>query len=400
VRIAELDYELPPELIAQTPIEPRDASRLLVFSRMSGAVEDHAFVDLPDLLAPGDVLVRNDTRVIPARTHFRRATGGRLEVLFLKPAAGLAAVTSRAVPQPPGDAPTTPSSGSTAGVAASSADGELWEVLVRGRSREGEVLRFDPAELAASGARSAASVAEEGADESADWRLRVEERLGEGRWLVRSLSRGSVLGRLEAVGEAPLPPYIKQRLERRERYQTTYARFLGSAAAPTAGLHFTRELDDTLVRRGVAVESLTLHVGLGTFQPLTADDVETQQLHSEPYAVDARTWGRIERAKREGRRVIAVGTTTTRLLETLARHPVLETSAHGPLLEGRTDLFIAPGFHFELVDGLLTNFHLPRTSLLALVMAFCGVEKTRRLYGHAIEGRYRFYSFGDAMLAL
>ncbi len=357
MRIEELDYELPHELIAQTPVEPRDASRLLVFRRSSGAVTDHRFADLPDLLAPGDVLVRNDTRVIPARTHFRRATGGRLEVLFLEPAAGGA-------PSP--------------------TDGALWEVLVRGRPRVGEILSFAPADGADPGAG--------GSGPEADcWRLRVDERLGDGRWLVHSLSPGSVLERLEAVGEAPLPPYIKRRLERRGRYQTTYARVLGSAAAPTAGLHFTPELDDRLAGRGVAVESLTLHIGLGTFRPLTAHEVETQKLHSEPYAVDARTWERILEAKREGRRVIAVGTTMTRLLETLARDP---------RLAGRTDLFITPGFRFDLVDGLLTNFHLPRTSLLALAMAFCGVEETRRLYRRAIEQRYRFYSFGDAMLAL
>jgi S-adenosylmethionine:tRNA ribosyltransferase-isomerase len=370
MRIDELDYELPPELIAQTPIEPRDAARLLVFARSSGVVEDHGFTDLPDLLAPGDVLVRNDTRVIPARTHFRRETGGRLEVLFLEPAAGEVVAVRDDAPVAVG--------------ASSRTDGELWEVLVRGRPRVGEVLSLEPADRP--GSRTKAS-----ARGSSHWRLLVAARFGDGRWLVRNLSPGAVLGHLEAVGEAPLPPYIRRRLDGGERYQTTYARVLGSAAAPTAGLHFTPELDDRLAGRGVVVEALTLHVGLGTFQPLSADDVETQKLHSEAYAVGARTWGRIMRAKREGRRVIAVGTTMSRLLETLARDP---------RLKGRTDLFITPGFRFDVVDGLLTNFHLPRTSLLALVMAFCGVEETRRLYRHAIEVRYRFYSFGDAMLAL
>lgn len=407
MRIEELDYELPTELIAQTPLEPRDAARLLVFRRSSGSVEDRRFADLPGLLAPGDVLVRNDTRVIPARTHFRRETGGRLEVLFLEQV---------------GDSPSaiglrrsaTVDEATLVEAAGGPGDeqprgGELWEVLVRGRPRLGEVLRLAP-DVAAGRA------AGERRRDDADWRLRVHERLGDGRWLVRSLSAEPVLERLEAVGETPLPPYIRRRLTRGERYQTVYARVLGSAAAPTAGLHFTAELDRRLAERGVAVESLTLHVGLGTFQPLTADEVEAHELHSEPYALERRVWERVAEAKREGRRVIAVGTTMTRLLETLARVPQtaaalsgtravaagsrIEVALQGSLLKGRTGLFITPGFSFSVVDSLLTNFHLPRTSLLALVMAFCGVEETRRLYRHAIERSYRFYSLGDAMLAL
>jgi S-adenosylmethionine:tRNA ribosyltransferase-isomerase len=367
MRIEELDFELPSELVAQTPIEPRDASRLLVYERCSGSLTDGRFTDLPDLLVPGDVLVRNDTRVIAARTHFRRATGGRLEVLFLE----------RALAMPAG--------------------GEVWEVLVRGRPRVGEIITCT---------RTGDDMTVAGGGRSGDeWRLLVEDSLGEGRWRVRSLSEGSVHDRLEIVGETPLPPYIKRRLDEPERYQTVYARVRGSAAAPTAGLHFTSELDRLLAQRGVAVESLTLHVGLGTFQSLAAAEVETQKLHSEPYAAEAATWRRIVAARHQGRRVIAVGTTMARLLETLARAPAGDDGAmrtrSGPsLVQGRTDLFITPGFEFRLVDGLLTNFHLPRSSLLALVMAFCGVEETRRLYRHAVERRYRFYSFGDAMLAL
>jgi S-adenosylmethionine:tRNA ribosyltransferase-isomerase len=379
MRIEELDYELPAELIAQAPVEPRDASRLLVYGRSSGTLEDHRFADLPSLLAPGDLLVRNDTKVIPARTHFRRASGGRLEVLFLEAMAG-------AAPRP---------------------ESEVWEVLLRGRPRVGEVLTFAAADT---------GTQRDSAGATDDWRLRVEQRLGEGRWLVRSLSDRPVRALLEDDGETPLPPYIKTRLDQRERYQTVYARVPGSAAAPTAGLHFTGELDERLAARGITVEELTLHVGLGTFQPVTTETVEAHRLHSEPYSVDRRAWARIARARSAGRRVIAVGTTMTRLLETLARDPRCAPGAghmgprregagsasgtRGRVIEGRTSLFITPGFEFKVVGGLLTNFHLPRTSLLALVMAFCGVELTRVLYRHAIERRYRFYSFGDAMLAL
>jgi S-adenosylmethionine:tRNA ribosyltransferase-isomerase len=425
MRIGELDYELPAELIAQTPVEPRDASRLLVYSRSSGAVADRRFADLPDVLTPGDLLVRNDTRVIPARTHFRRATGGRLEVLFLEAVAHRPpdpAATPRAVmPALPsitiGERATSAADDQAAPAAGENppqAAGEPWEVLVGGRPRVGEVLSL------------AADAVPAGDDRGATdgWCLLVEERLGGGRWLVRSLAPTPVVELLEAVGEAPLPPYIRSREDRRERYQTVYARVPGSAAAPTAGLHFTHQLDARLAARGVAVEALTLHVGLGTFQPVTAEQVEAHELHSEAFAVDPAAWARIAQAKRDGRRVIAVGTTTTRLLETLARSDMVAAPAAadddatrrgrrrrhgagddrgakaGALFEGRTGLFITPGFRFALVDGLLTNFHLPRTSLLALVMAFCGVEETRGLYRHAIARGYRFYSFGDAMLAL
>jgi S-adenosylmethionine:tRNA ribosyltransferase-isomerase len=318
MRANELDYDLPPELIAQHPVEPRDASRLLVFDRASGAMRHRGFRDLPDEL-DGHLVVVNDTRVVPARLLLRRRTGGEVEVLLLE-----------------------------------RRDGDTWEALVR-RSRR---LRAGE-RLVVSGAEGAAPV-------------ELLEELGEGRWVVRLEG--------EPHGEVPLPPYIREPQDDPERYQTVYADEAGSAAAPTAGLHFSRALLDRL--DPVAV---TLHVGLDTFRPLATETLEAHTLRGERYRVEPDAWARIGAAQQ----VLAVGTTTTRVLETLAR---------GAPLEGRTDLFITPGFAFRRVDALLTNFHLPRTTLLALVMAFAGVEETRRLYAAAVEQRYRFYSFGDAML--
>ena len=321
MRSAELDYDLPPELIAQHPAERRDASRLLVADRITGEVRHRTFADLPVEVA-GYLTVVNDTRVVPARVHLRRESGGAVEVLLLEPLG----------------------------------EGE-WEALARPsrRLRPGERLR--PRDTASRAAR-----------------VELVEALGEGRWRVR------VEGELR--GELPLPPYIHERPADPERYQTVYARRAGSAAAPTAGLHFTPALLAKL-----EVERITLHVGLDTFRPLTTEAVEEHELHGERYAVEPAAWTRIAAADR----VLAVGTTTTRVLETLVR---------GAPLEGRSDLFIMPGFAFRRVDALLTNFHLPRTTLLALVMAFAGFEWTRELYAMAIEERYRFYSFGDAMLVL
>src|SRR3954464_7667019 len=304
----ELDYDLPPELIAQHPADRRDESRLLVFDRGSGDVQHRVFRDLPELL-PAEVLaVVNDTRVVPARIPIDSPRG---EVLLLE-----------------------------------RVEGDVWEALARPTRR----LRA-------------------GRDYGS---IRLLEHLGEGRWRV--LLSG------DPAGEAPLPPYITEPLADPERYQTVYARAAGSAAAPTAGLHFTPEL-----LAGLAVERVTLHVGLDTFRPVSAEQLEHHGLHSERYEVSGLAWERI----REAGRVLAVGTTTVRVVESLAR---------GAPLAGRTDLFVTPGFEFRRVDSLLTNFHLPRSTLLALVMAFAGVEETRRLYRTAIGEGYRFYSFGDAML--
>jgi S-adenosylmethionine:tRNA ribosyltransferase-isomerase len=304
----ELDYDLPPELIAQQPAAQRDESRLLVYSRATGEVEHHVFRELPALV---DALtVVNDTRVVPGRIAIERPRG---EVLLLERVAG-----------------------------------DVWEALARPTRRLREGRRYGSIELL--------------------------EHLGEGRWRVRLDG--------EPDGVAPLPPYITEPLVDAERYQTVYAREGGSAAAPTAGLHFTPG-----VLAQLEVERVTLHVGLDTFRPLQTETVEAHHIHGERYEVDPSAWERIRAADR----VLAVGTTTVRVLETLA--------AGGPT-SGRTELFITPGFTFRRVDHLLTNFHLPRSTLLALVMAFAGVEETRRLYELAVEQRYRFYSFGDAMLIL
>jgi S-adenosylmethionine:tRNA ribosyltransferase-isomerase len=310
MKARELEYDLPPELIAQHPVARRDESRLLVYDRVSERVDERRFAELPD--AVGDALtVVNDTRVVPARIRIDRPRG---EVLLLERLGE---------------------------------DG-LWEGLARPtrRLRAGE--RYGPVELL--------------------------EHLGEGRWRLRLHG--------EWAGETPLPPYITEPLADPERYQTVYASEPGSAAAPTAGLHFT---DDVL--RRLDLERVTLHVGLDTFRPVAVDDLAEHELHGERFSVTSFAWHRIEAAPR----VLAVGTTTVRVLETLAR---------GAPLEGRTDLFITPGFEFRRTDALLTNFHLPRSTLLALVMAFAGVEETRSLYSYAIERKYRFYSFGDAMLIL
>jgi S-adenosylmethionine:tRNA ribosyltransferase-isomerase len=304
----ELDYDLPPELIAQQPAARRDESRLLVYSRASGEIEHHVFRELPELV---DALtVVNDTRVVPGRIAIEQPRG---EVLLLE-----------------------------------RVDADVWEALARPTRRLREGRRYGSVELL--------------------------KHLGEGRWRVRLDG--------EPAGVAPLPPYITEPLQDAERYQTVYARERGSAAAPTAGLHFTPDVLERL-----EVEHVTLHVGLDTFRPLQTDMVEEHHIHGERYEVAPDAWERIRAAER----VLAVGTTTVRVLETLA--------AGGPAA-GRTELFITPGFAFRRVDHLLTNFHLPRSTLLALVMAFAGVEETRRLYALAVEQRYRFYSFGDAMLIL
>jgi S-adenosylmethionine:tRNA ribosyltransferase-isomerase len=361
MKLEELEYTLPKELIAQVPAEPRDASRLLV-AVGTGArlrLDDRRFRELPCLLRAGDVLVRNDTRVIPARAHFRRETGGRVELLFLERPRQPAAVRR----------------------SADDRRGDAWEVLARGRLRRGETLRSE----AAPGA----------------FAVEVGDRLGGGRWQVhRAAGPGEQIARLLGrYGETPLPPYVKTALADPERYQTVYARLPGSAAAPTAGLHFTPALDGALRAAGVAIEHLTLHVGLATFKPVTVARVEDHPLHDEPFVVDRAVLERIAATRAAGRRIVAVGTTMVRLLEELGSgRPLTTRRSDGGLLEGRTGLFITPCHEFATVDGVITNFHLPRTSLLALVMAFCGVDETRRIYAHAIERRYRFYSFGDAML--
>ena len=307
--VSELDYELPGELIAQQPAARRDGSRLLVYERATGAVRHRRFAELPEELH-GELVVVNDTKVVPARIRIDSPRG---EVLLLE-----------------------------------RLEGDVWEGLARPTRRLKPGRRYGPVELL--------------------------EHLGEGRWRLRLDG--------EPDGETPLPPYITEQPADPGRYQTVYAREAGSAAAPTAGLHFTPEL---LAR--LEVERVTLHVGLDTFRPVSEERLEEHRIHGERYEVAPAAWERIRAAGN----VLAVGTTTVRVLETLAR---------GGPLAGRTELFVTPGFEFRRVDALLTNFHLPRSTLLALVMAFAGVEETRRLYRLAVDERYRFYSFGDAMLIL
>jgi S-adenosylmethionine:tRNA ribosyltransferase-isomerase len=335
VHVDAFDYELPPGAIAQRPVEPRDAARLLVDRGADRPIEHRRVRDLPDLLAPGDVLVVNSTRVLPARLALRKATGGRVEVLLLGPVPG------------------------------------GWEALVRPGRRvpPGTVLR--PSGDEPLGAADGLEV-------------EVGDELGEGRRVVRLSGVADELAAVHAVGELPLPPYIEAPLEDPERYQTVYARRPASAAAPTAGLHLTEGVLDRCRTRGIDVVEVELEVGLGTFRPIAVDDVEQHRMHAERYVVPEATWAACRRASR----VVAVGTTVVR---------ALESAAASGRLAGTTELFLVPGSPFAVVDVLMTNFHLPRSSLLVLVEAFAG-PRWRHLYVEAQAEGYRFLSFGDAML--
>ncbi|MDQ4099616.1 MAG: tRNA preQ1(34) S-adenosylmethionine ribosyltransferase-isomerase QueA [Chloroflexota bacterium] len=342
--MADFDYVLPKELIAQAPLSERDASRLMVLDRASRTIQHRLFRDLPSLLSSGDLLVVNDSRVIPARLAAQKPTGGRVELLLLrrtdegfwealaKPARRLhVGIQLQVHPRSPHG-------------------GHSPEVTVEAIGDEGQVLlRLDPA---------------------------VEQDLGH-------------------FGVAPLPPYIEETLDDEERYQTVYAREPGSAAAPTAGLHFSERLLAEIQEQGVEIASVTLHVGLSTFRPVTAEFAEDHHIHSEWCEVGAAASDAIVRAKQEGRRVIAVGTTAARTLETLGHR--LEQGWVGPF-RAATELYILPGYRWRLVDGLITNFHLPRSTLLLMVSALASKEFLAEAYGVAIQSRYRFYSFGDAML--
>jgi S-adenosylmethionine:tRNA ribosyltransferase-isomerase len=334
VRTSELDYDLPADLIAQAPAEPRSSARLLVYDRPTGEIRHRVFTDLLDELRPDDLVVVNDTRVLHARVHARRATGGAVELLLLEPN-----------------------------------DTGSWDALARParRLRAGEVL------------------------DASGTPIRVDEVLQEGHVLVTL--EGAIPGPhlLERIGEVPVPPYIRRPIERPEDYQTVYAKEPASAAAPTAGLHFTAEMWDEL-RRRFEVAEVTLTVGLDTFRPVTADDLADHGLHTEAYEVGEGAAAAIDAARGAGRRIVAVGTTSVRVLET-----VWGAVPAAPLA-GRTSLFITPGYAFAATGAMVTNFHLPRSTLLAMVMAFAGMEEVRRLYRTAVEERYRFYSFGDAML--
>ena len=341
MKTSDFFYDLPEELIAQDPLEDRTASRLLVLNRETGAVEHKIFSDVIDYLNEGDCLVINNTRVIPARLiGEKEGTGGKVEVLLLKRRAN-----------------------------------DVWETLVK----PGKKLR--------PGARVIFG----------DGRLKAEilEIAEEGNRLVRFYYEGIFEEILDSLGEMPLPPYITHKLEDKEMYQTVYAKYDGSAAAPTAGLHFTKELLSKIEEKGIKIASITLHVGLGTFRPVKVDDVNNHHMHTEWYEVNAEAADIINETKRNGGRVICVGTTSCRTIESVA-----DENGYMKAKTGETDIFIYPGYKFKIMDGLITNFHLPESTLVMLVSAFAGKENVLAAYETAVKEKYRFFSFGDAMLLI
>lgn len=337
MNINDFDYNLPERLIAQTPLADRTASRLLVVNRNAGALEHRHFTDIVDLIQPGDCLVLNNTRVIPARLlGHRETTGGAAELLLLR-----------------------------------QMENDIWETLVRPgkKCREGDWLVFG------------------------DGRLKAEiiKVKNDGNRLVHFEYQGIFNEILSELGEMPLPPYIKEKLTDPERYQTVYSKVEGSAAAPTAGLHFTQPLLETLEKKGVTLAYVTLHVGLGTFRPVKAETVEEHTMHSEAYSVNEETAALINQAKQNGGRIICVGTTATRVVETLAdENGIMHAGS------GETSIFIYPGYRFKLTDALITNFHLPKSTLVMLVSALAGRDLILKAYKEAVEKEYRFFSFGDA----
>ena len=336
---ADFDFHLPEELIAQTPLEKRDASRLLVVNHETGQMEDTHFDAIIDQLNPGDALVMNDTRVLPARLHGEKPeTGGHVELLLLKNIAG-----------------------------------DDWEVLAKPakRLKVGAAISFGDGRLNAT----------------------VLEELEHGGRIVRFHYQGIFLEVLESLGEMPLPPYIHEKLKDRERYQTVYAKENGSAAAPTAGLHFTKELLAQIEAKGVKLVYLTLHVGLGTFRPVSVDNVDEHEMHSEFYTLSEEAANTLRQVKASGHRVVAVGTTSIRTLETIGSKFNGKIKADS----GWTNIFIKPGYDWKVVDAFSTNFHLPKSTLVMLVSAFAGRELVLSAYQHAIDEKYRFFSFGDAM---
>ncbi|MGN2271270.1 tRNA preQ1(34) S-adenosylmethionine ribosyltransferase-isomerase QueA [Priestia megaterium] len=342
MKVDLFDFHLPEELIAQTPLEQRDASRLMVLNKETGSVKHHMFLDLLDYVQEGDCLVLNDTRVLPARLFgTKEDTGANIEVLLLK-----------------------------------QTQGDTWETLVKPakRVKEGTVISFGDGRLTA--------VCKETSDQ--------------GGRLLEFNYEGIFYEVLEQLGEMPLPPYIKERLDNQERYQTVFAREQGSAAAPTAGLHFTEEMLEQLKEKGVHIAFLTLHVGLGTFRPVSVDDLEEHDMHSEFYQVSEGTAALLNSVREKGGRIISVGTTSTRTLETIA------TEHNGKFVasSGWTNIFIFPGYEFKAIDGMITNFHLPKSTLIMLVSALAGRENVISAYEQAVAEKYRFFSFGDAMLIL
>lgn len=341
MKTSDFAYDLPPERIAQTPIEPRDHSRMLVMNKNTGKYTDKHFYDILDFLNEGDCLILNDSRVLPARLYgVREKTGANIELLLLK-STGL----------------------------------NTWETLARPgkRIKIGEYLVFGD------GILRAKVVGSDG---------------GAGR-TVQFEYEGNFYQILENIGQMPLPPYIKEKLKDKERYQTVYSHELGSAAAPTAGLHFTEELLQKIKDKGVKIGFVTLHVGLGTFLPVKVEDVTEHKMHSEHYELSEETANIINETKKNGKRVIAVGTTSCRTLESIGMKDGLIHAG-----EGWTDIFIYPGYKFQVLDGLVTNFHLPESTLIMLVSAFAGYDNVMNAYKHAVDDEYRFFSFGDSMLII
>ena len=341
MKTSDFYYDLPKELIAQDPLEDRSSSRLLVLHRKSGRVEHRVFTDIVEYLKPGDCLVRNNTKVIPARLYGTRVdTGATIELLLLK-----------------------------------RMENDVWETLVKPgkKARQGAVISFGDGILTG---------------EIID----VKE---DGNRLIQFRYEGIFEEILDQLGQMPLPPYITHTLKDKNRYQTVYAKYEGSAAAPTAGLHFTEELFRKLEEKGVLVANVTLHVGLGTFRPVKVDDVSKHHMHTEFYQVTKEEADKINKAKQAGGRIVCVGTTSCRTIESAAdKNGVLKPG------QGDTDIFIYPGYSFKMMDVLITNFHLPESTLLMLVSALAGKEQVMRVYEEAVQERYRFFSFGDAMIIL
>ncbi|ASE36251.1 tRNA preQ1(34) S-adenosylmethionine ribosyltransferase-isomerase QueA [Staphylococcus pettenkoferi] len=341
MNIEEFDYDLPESLIAQTPLKHRDQSRLLVMGRESGKTTHQHFADVIDYFKEGDTLVLNDTRVMPARLFgIKEETGAKVEMLML-----------------------------------THLEDNDWEVLLKPakRIKVGQRLSFGDGKIVAE----------------------CIEELDQGGRIMRLHYEGILQERLDELGEMPLPPYIKERLDDPDRYQTVYAKESGSAAAPTAGLHFTDELLEAIRAKGIRIVFITLHVGLGTFRPVSVDNIDDHEMHSEYYQISEDTAQLLNETRREGGRIISVGTTTTRTLETVrSQHNQFVASS------GWTDIFIYPGYEFKAIDGLITNFHLPKSTLVMLVSAFSTRENVLNAYREAVERQYRFFSFGDAMLII
>ena len=337
MKVSEFNYELPEELIAQTPIEKRDESRLMVLDRSKQTIEHKTFKDIIDYLEPGDCLVRNNTKVIPARIYGKKETGAKVEFLLLK-----------------------------------NMEGDIWETIVRpgNKLHVGTKVIFGDGLLIAE----------------------ILEIMPGGTRKVKFSYNGIFNEILDKIGLMPLPPYIHEELKDNDRYQTVYAKYNGSAAAPTAGLHFTPELLKKIEEKGVKIANVTLHVGIGTFRPVKEENVENHEMHTEHFYIKQEDVDKINETKRSGKRVIAVGTTSCRVLETIADENGLVKET-----EADTSIFIYPGYQFKCLDGLITNFHLPQSTLLMLVSALAGKDYILQAYHEAVKEKYRFFSFGDAM---